>query len=399
LIAFLGSVFIYLEWFELPCRLIETISALMFFGLLLQASRAVWFWSGFFISAMWFWWIVLSFEHYAMVWAAPIGLLLVSLVYASVFWTIAYVSQRFHQPWTLAIRAIAILLLSYIHPLGFDWFKPELMLVHSYLGVAKWQLAIILISICVALYRKNALYLLIILLSYSPYQTTVSYSDTVEDIALSTTMITVEDKWNPKLVGSHIRIVFDMIDKAIVDKKSMIVLPESVFPFFLNKNQTIFDKLLTRSQSITIVIGALYLDGRTHRNSTYIIDKGRYQIANKVVLVPFGESNPLPGWASGWVNQIFFDGAIDYAASAMPTDFELDGVVYRNAICYEATSEQMYEDTPRQMIVTSNNGWFTPSTEPTLQRLLLELYSRKYGTTIYHSINMSPSYMVQRVER
>jgi len=47
------------------------------------------------------------------------------------------------------------------------------------------------------------------------------------------------------------------------------------------------------------------------------------------------------------------------------------------------------------MIVLSNNGWFTPSTEPTLQKLLLQYYSKKYGTTIYHSVNMSPSYVVR----
>jgi apolipoprotein N-acyltransferase len=47
------------------------------------------------------------------------------------------------------------------------------------------------------------------------------------------------------------------------------------------------------------------------------------------------------------------------------------------------------------MIVLSNNGWFTPSIEPTLQKLLLQYYSKKYGTTIYHSVNMSESYVVQ----
>jgi len=47
------------------------------------------------------------------------------------------------------------------------------------------------------------------------------------------------------------------------------------------------------------------------------------------------------------------------------------------------------------MIVLSNNGWFTPSIEPILQRLLLQYYSQKYGTTIYHAVNMSDSYVIQ----
>ena len=119
-------------------------------------------------------------------------------------------------------------------------------------------------------------------------------------------------------------------------------------------------------------------------------------IADKVILVPFGESNPLPDWLSHWVNKIFYDGAIDYKASAAISDYTLDGETYRNAICYEACSEELYIGKPKQMIVLSNNGWFTPSIEPTQQRLLLQYYSRKYGTTIYHSINMSPSYVIQK---
>ena len=153
---------------------------------------------------------------------------------------------------------------------------------------------------------------------------------------------------------------------------------------------------MTRSQHIDIIIGALYLDGTTHRNSTYLFHRGRYTIANKVVLVPFGEANPLPEFASRWVNQIFFDGAIDYTASAQPTDWTIQGKPYRNAICYEATSETLYADRPRHLIVTSNNAWFIPSIEPVFQRLLLEYYVRKYGTTIYHATNMSPAYILQR---
>jgi len=208
----------------------------------------------------------------------------------------------------------------------------------------------------------------------------------------------VKDKWNPNLISKHITEVYSNIDKAIMKKKSMIILPESVFPFFLNKERKILDVLLEKSNKITIIIGALYLDGKIHRNSTYILNKGRYQIANKVLLVPFGESNPLPEWAGKWINKVFFDGAIDYIASAKPTDFEVNGTIYRNAICYEATSDKLYEGNPKHMIVTSNNGWFNPSIEPSLQKLLLEFYSRKHGTTIYHSVNMSTSYEIKQAE-
>ena len=399
-IALLGSAFIYLDWAGLSHPLPETISALLFFWFLLQADRRVWFWSGFFLSLFWFWWIVISFKHYQMLWAVPIGLLAISLIYALLFWAIAaisdYIADTFSTIHPSLSKAVGILGFSYIHPLGFDWFKPELLFVHSYIGVQKWQLAIVLAAILLSQYKKHILFLLLVLLAYAPVKATVYYQGPHSDMLLAHTMTTVEEKWDPARIPAHITEVFAIIDKAISDHKQTVVLPESVFPFFLNKEPKILGALFERSRQITIVIGALYLDDKSiHRNATYLIQEGRYTIANKVLLVPFGESNPLPEWAGRWVNKVFFDGAIDYIASAKPTDFTIHGTRYRNAICYEACSETLYEGRPKQMIVISNNGWFIPSIEPTLQRLLLEFYSRKYGTTIYHSVNMSPSYTIK----
>jgi len=51
-IAVLGSMFLYLGYFDLSSSLLETIAALLFFWFLLQADRKVWFWSGFFISLL-----------------------------------------------------------------------------------------------------------------------------------------------------------------------------------------------------------------------------------------------------------------------------------------------------------------------------------------------------------
>ncbi len=82
------------------------------------------------------------------------------------------------------------------------------------------------------------------------------------------------------------------------------------------------------------------------------------------------------------------------SSSLKVTDYTIDGVKYRNAICYEGTSEKLYRDNPKNMILISNNGWVVPSVEPTLQKIILQYYSKRYGTLIYHSVNMSPSYTV-----
>ena len=424
-IALLGSAFIYLEYWGFSHPLPITLFGLASLYLLLQAKKKVWFFSGFFTGIFWFWWISLSFKHYNMPWAIPIGLIAVALSYGILFWLIAFLAENFskyisiirhsklvsipiknpkilpdHQDDGISIlfKAIFLLLLSYIHPFGFDWFKPELMFVESYLGIEKWQFALILTAITLSLWKKQLFYLFVVFLAYQPVN--IGTATIPGNIQIVTTHISVKDKWNKSLQAAQFDTFFKTIDQAIDTNKTLIILPESVFPVFINRSQELIDKLQERAKYISIVTGGLYWDGKTPRNSTYIFTDGKIKVANKVVLVPFGESNPLPDFLSDWVNKIFYDGAIDYKASENIIDYKIDKKTYRNAICFEATSEKLYTKNsegvrPRNMIVLSNNGWFTPSTEPVLQKLLLQYYSKKYGTTIYHSINMAPSYIIQ----
>ena len=399
-----------MEYWDLSTPVLTTFFGLTTLYLLLQEDKKVWFTSGFFIGFFWFWWIVVSFGHYKMLWAIPIALLLISFTYGILFWLIAFISEKICRvqfiaplniatrcnelhPTVLIIKTLGLLFISYLHPFGFDWFKPELMFVNSYLGIEKWQFAVILTAIILSIWKRQFLYLFLAVFAYQPVTTsTQSIPDTVQLVTMHTS---VEEKWNKDLHAEQFDKVFKIIDKAIEDNKTLVILPESVFPIFLNYNKTLIAKLEKRSKNISIVVGALYWDGKTPHNSTYIFTNGKITIANKVLLVPFGESNPLPDFLSDWVNKVFYDGAVDYKASQNVVDYNIGSITYRNAICFEATSEKLYEGKPKNMIVLSNNGWFIPSIEPTLQKLLLQHYSKKYGTTIYHSVNMSKSYVIQ----
>ena len=410
LIALLSAGAIYLDWFGLVNNLINTILGLATLYLLLLADKKTWIWTGFFIGVLWFWWIGISFKNYDMAWAIPIPIFILGLIYMAIFYvTITLVNfiervlaiehgqpQGVIPTWfDLMGKSIILLLLSYIHPFGFDWFKPELMFTNSYLGVEKWQFALVLLGLALTIYKKQLLYLFIILLAY-PYTNHFQEKSTINPLLeLHGTHTNVKDKWDEKLRNSHIDNVLIAINKAIEEKKQIIVFPESVLPIFLNMQPMIMQRLQSDSTKITIVIGALYWENEIPRNSTYIFQNGAYTIANKVKLVPFGEENPLPDFMGKWINELFFDGAPDYVASADFTDYSIEGVTYRNAICFEATSEKLYEGKPKNMIALSNNGWLIPSIEPIEQKILLQYYSKKYGTTIYHAVNMSDSYIIQ----
>jgi len=403
MIAMLGSAFIYLNYWGLSYPLLNTFLGLLSLYLLLPSNTATWFVSGALMGLFWFWWIALSLIHYDMLWAVPIEIPIIMLSYGLLFTLISWLSHKVTSLlptsgflFSLVVKSLGLLLLSYIHPFSFDWFKPELMFVESYLGIEKWQYVIILTAIILSLWRKSILYMLIISLACQPL--TSHISKVTPNIVLSTTHTSVQDKWNEAKHQAQFDAILQTIDEAITNKKSLIILPESVFPIFLNRDKTLLNALEERAKHISIVVGALYWDGKTPRNSTYIFTKGSIKVANKVILVPFGEANPLPDFLSDWVNKVFYDNAVDYKADSNVTDYVIDGITYRNAICFEATSEKLYEGHPQQMIVLSNNGWFTPSIEPSLQKLLLQYYNKKYGTTIYHSVNMSESYIIHNKE-
>ncbi|MCK4441877.1 MAG: apolipoprotein N-acyltransferase [Sulfurovaceae bacterium] len=399
--------------------MVNTILGILTFYYLLKANSIEWFWSGFFIGSLWFWWICISFFNYGFPWAIPIGVAFIGFVYGILFLAIAKISEYIPKKFSvqnsnlliLIIKSISILLLSYIHPIEFDWFKPEMVFTNSYIGIQKWQFAITLIAIIVSIYKKNLLFLFIVILAF-PFTNYINQTPLPKhSIALANSNITVDDKWNPKLLDIQIDRVFKLIDRAISDKKKIIVFPESILPIFLNTKPNLMTELEAYSNNIAIVIGALYYN-QIPRNSTYIFNKGSFLVANKVVLVPFGEQNPLPEWMGKIINKIFFDGAPDYVADSEPTDYIINGVTYRNAICFEGTSRELYTmysskvhnmDTlrdekskgiPKEMIVISNNGWVVPSIEPIEQKILLQFYSKKYDTTIYHAVNMSSSYIV-----
>jgi len=400
LIAFLSSASIYLNWIGVNNQFVNTILGLLTLYLWLISDKRVWVWSGFFIGILWFWWMGVSFIHYEMAWAIPLVIIGVASIYASLFYltiSIVYLMEKYLKVHNLIGKAILLLLFSYLHPLGFDWFKPELIFTNSYLGIEKWQFALIIFSFTLTIYNRKLLFLLPILGAY-PYSLHIQKPQINHNIKLVTTYTPVEEKWLPELKQRDINNIFINIQQAIQEKKEIVVFPESVFALYLNKNRNLISALNNYSNYITIVVGGLFYNRELPKNSTYIFKDGEYIVADKVVLVPFGEENPLPKWMGKWVNKIFFDGALDYVASKNFTDYSINGVTYRNAICFEATSEKLYKGNPKNMIVLSNNGWLIPSIEPTLQKILLQYYSKKYGTTIYHAVNMSNSYIIYNGE-
>ncbi len=321
----------------------------------------------------------------------PLGMIGTSLVYAFMFLLSTLCNKN------VFIRAILLFLVtSFIHPFGFNWLDFRLLLLDSYFRPDLLSLFVFMLSIALFVRAKIKFKPLALLalafcidfyLGIKPPHLPFSFK-------LVNTMINQEDKWDKKLTQKQINDNAKLIDQAIKNKNRLIIFPESAFPIYLNRSVKVQEFLKKKSKKIAIITGALtYEDGKFY-NSAYFFNDGEMKIFHKLILVPFGEEIPLPNFLKNIINDVFYDGAEDFSVAKEAQNYTVDGVVIRNAICFEATTKKLYENSPNIMIAISNNAWFTPSTQPLMQKLLLRLYSRLNNTTIYHSVNGSKSYII-----
>ncbi len=381
LTALFFSAFIYLEYFGYTLKFVNTISALISLGLFLYISKRAVLVAGFIIGLSWFYWIGYSFEYQGVGYMTPIITLAFAVIYMLFFGVLALTNRVY-------IRAILLFGLSFFEPFDFNWLQIELLFVDSYIGVLKYQLIIVLLALTLPSYIKNSfkftpLLLIIFALNFN----TPSQTPAPLKIKLVNTDIKQELKWKRETLRPTVIMVYKEIQEAIKKKYDLIILPESVFPLYLNKNPKLIEVILEYSKKITIVAGSLLSADGAHYNVTYMFEDGKYTIAKKVTLVPFGEYIPLPKFAQKFINDTFFAGASDFIQAKEPTDFMIKGIKFRNAICYEATCQETYDGDVKYLIATSNNAWFTPSIEPTLQKLLIRYYARKNEVIVYHSTN------------
>ena len=389
LTALLFSAFIYFESYELTNKAVNTIFGLAAIGLFLYIPKKSVLVAGFLIGLFWFYWIGYSFKYQGVGYMTPIITFSFALIYLMFFSPLYFTNKAL-------IRAILLFILSFIEPFDWNWMQIELIFIDSYIGAFKYQLASVLLALSLPSLIKNKYKyapLLILLLAFNyGYE---EQKDAPLRIKLVQTDIKQEEKWKRENLRSTVEMVFHEIEIAVDEKYDVVVLPESVFPIFMNRHPKLIQQLLEYSSKISIVAGSLLIEDDKDYNVTYVFENGSYKVAKKLVLVPFGEYVPLPKFAQKFINDTFFSGASDFLTAEEPTDFIIKGVTFRNAICYEATCSEIYEGNVSFVIATSNNAWFAPSIEPTLQKLLMRYYGRKNGATIYHSANYKGSGVIK----
>ncbi len=372
---------IYFSFFE--NIFLETLSPfLAIWGLilLLQTKSAKgYFWTGFLMGLFWFWWVGLSAIYFNLNYLVPMIALIMGLVYGVLFRICFLFKFDF-------LRLCAIFALSFIHPLGFDWLEWGIYTTYGFFDsslrgiICLFLIAYFIYEGYISRYYKIAIVLILFFTGFHYEEktaTTLPFS-----YKLINTNISQDQKFLQEKLILNSNTLLSEISRAILEKKELVILPETAFAF--NLQGTKYEEFLKElSHKIIIITGAFYTKDEKTYNSTYVFRQGKSYIFNKHFLVPFGEEIPF---FKELVKKYFLPNMEEFTRGPVQSQYKLNDVLITNAICYEATKEQNYKNS-KIIIALSNNAWFKHSSEYKLQKLLIQFYANKYGVSVYHTTN------------
>ncbi|EAI7237698.1 apolipoprotein N-acyltransferase, partial [Campylobacter upsaliensis] len=362
---------------------LETLSPfLAIWGLILllrTKSAKGYFWTGFLTGLFWFWWVGLSAIYFDLNYLVPVIALIMGLVYGVLFRICFLFKFDF-------LRLCAIFALSFIHPLGFDWLEWGIYTAYGFFDsslrgiICLFLIAYFIYEGYISRYYKIAIVLILFFTGFHYEEktaTTLPFS-----YKLINTNISQDQKFLQEKLILNSNALLSEISRAILEKKELVILPETAFAF--NLRGTKYEEFLKElSHKIIIITGAFYTkDGQTY-NSTYVFRQGKSYIFNKHFLVLFGEEIPF---FKELVKKYFLPNMEEFTRGPVQSQYKLNNSLITNAICYEATKEQNYKNS-QIIIALSNNAWFKHSSEYKLQKLLMQFYANKYGVSVYHATN------------
>ncbi|MWV62199.1 hypothetical protein DCO58_05480 [Helicobacter saguini] len=412
---------------------LSSVGYVISIAIFLFLKRKFRFLFGFFVGVFGFFWIPLSFRFDDLSAFIPLAIIGIGLIYGIIFYFLMYFNNLF-------FRFLSCLCLFFIAPFSFNWLNLAYFSAYSIFSVG--SLALLMIFL---IFLKKRYYFL----SFIFFLVSLDYNFGVQDSKLNAyvlqTNFSQDKKWSLENKQASINENFKAIESAIEQGFDMILLPESAFPFTLNRNAEVYEKLLNLSQKIVIVTGGMrlqsdfrdintqidsntfikldnlknneviessILDSKSSKNiesnfdiidksiinlpskvsgyynSMYVFAFGKSIIADKIELVPFGERLPF--------DSIFRYFGVDFGfrAGDSVVKFEFKGLKLAIANCFEGTMSLPYKSGAKYILMGSNNAWFAPSTQAIMQKMIIKYYARAYNTFVYHATNFSPKAII-----
>lgn len=180
------------------------------------------------------------------------------------------------------------------------------------------------------------------------------------------------EKWIPEKKYDLMSEVNGLLRSVELDKYDMVLLPETVYPAFLNPSFAGYHMLSIAGEKTPVLAGGIrYIEdengGRTYKNSVFMFSGEKVSIYDKMHLVPFGEYFPLKKLFKP-IDYYFFKGAEDFTPGEGASVFITDKFAAAPMVCYES----MYSDLVKEQVmlgadiitVVTNDSWFGDSKGP-----------------------------------
>lgn len=173
------------------------------------------------------------------------------------------------------------------------------------------------------------------------------------------------DKWVPDKKYDIMALVNGMLRDVDYENTDLILMPETVYPAFLNESFAGYQMLSIAGEIKPVITGGIRFtekDGhKSFFNSVFMFNKEQVSIYDKIRLVPFGEFFPLQGIFKP-IDYYFFKGAENFTSGTSEVVFSANGFNAAPMVCYES----MYPDLVRKQVmlgadvitVVTNDSWF-----------------------------------------
>lgn len=326
-------------------------------------------------------WINSSVSHYGN---APmiVGLLCVLGIslYMSIYLLIYMKIQKYiKSSFALALTFMLLEMLRGVLFTGFPWLNLGGFLYDYkfattiYKNIGEYGATFLVMLVNINIYRiitdKKYVYglhiilMIIIVLVIAGFDESSSNSKKVR-ISVIQPKYSQEEKWLPDKKEDIKAEVLNIVGEALSKDNDIIVLSESVFPFFIQNDNATFNYFLSNSKHKSIILGNVrYDENYRYYNSAFFFENGKYDYYDKIKLVPFGEYFPLK-FLTRPISRYFFGDADDFKQGSESKVFQTDkGVKILPVICYESAFYKLFRDgikkkNPDIIAVLSNDSWF-----------------------------------------
>lgn len=180
----------------------------------------------------------------------------------------------------------------------------------------------------------------------------------------------------------------------------LFLLPETILPFPARRANLAQDveAQWSASTKIPVIAGALAEGPEGATNSALLRTPDQHLIvANKRVLLPFGEYIPLEGWFP-WLRQ-FSPRTARLAVLPPDPPFQWEGHTLGVSICYEGmlperVREGAFQGQAHLLLNLTNDAWFPGTQEPWLHLVQTQLRAVEMGRYLARATNQGVSVVV-----